>query len=456
MNDQKNSKSGIDRLYDFFGSIKLSIFVLFALALSSIIGTVLQQGEEADFYLKTYGEKWGGVISALNLGDMYHAWWFQVLLGLLLVNISFCSLKRLPQALRQMKDRDPVIDGRSVAIHERREIPTSQAAVSAADKVSALLGSKLGPVAREERDGVVYLFATRGAWSRMGVYVTHLSLFLFALGALIGLQWGFKGAVNIPEGTTATEMFDRTTGGMTPIGFGVRCDDFDLEYYAGTDRTKAYVSNLTVLEDGKEVLKKRIVVNDPLIYKGYYFYQSNYGKQGLQGFTLSVADKADPSFSIDKLSMKPGDRINLPDGSALVPLSLNEGQGHSGIVMGILKDGHIAERGLVNQPDDCGVWWPVGGYQVRLDGMDWRFYTGLSVAKDPGVPVVWAGCFLISLGLMASFFASHRRVWARVEPKGSGAEVTLLGNASRNRIAFEKWFEEFQHRVQESFENTNG
>ena len=34
---------------------------------------------------------------------------------------------------------------------------------------------------------------------------------------------------------------------------------------------------LTILENGKEVLKKSIVVNDPLTYKGISIYQSSYG-----------------------------------------------------------------------------------------------------------------------------------------------------------------------------------
>ena len=44
-------------------------------------------------------------------------------------------------------------------------------------------------------------------------------------------------------------------------------------------------------------------------------------------------------------------------------------------------------------------------------------YTGLQVAKDPGVWVVWIGCALLILGLIVSFFFSHQRVWVRI-PKG--------------------------------------
>jgi cytochrome c biogenesis protein len=68
-------------------------------------------------------------------------------------------------------------------------------------------------------------------------------------------------------------------------------------------------------------------------------------------------------------------------------------------------------------------------------------YTGLQVAKDPGVNVVWLGCLLLTAGMMISFFVSHRRVWIRLSPGPNGkVEVAAAGSANRNRPAFEKTF----------------
>lgn len=287
MSEQKKQKSFVDKAYDFLSSVTLSILVLIGLAITSIIGTVLQQNAEPSEYVASYGEKWAAIIQSLHLHDMYHAWWFQVLLAVLLLNITFCSLKRLPHALKVMKDRDPVFDGRPVAIHERRELRANAPVAGTAEKVSALLAAKVGKVDRVEKDGAIYLFACRGAWSRMGVYVTHFSLFLFAVGALIGTQWGFKGAVNIVEGQTATEVYDRAQGKMVPIDFGVRCDKFTLEHYPD-GRPKGYLSDLTVFENGREVVKKRIRVNDPLIHNGMYFYQSSYQQIGIKSVKATV------------------------------------------------------------------------------------------------------------------------------------------------------------------------
>ena len=64
-------------------------------------------------------------------------------------------------------------------------------------------------------------------------------------------------------------------------------------------------------------------------------------------------------------------------------------------------------------------------------------YTGLQVAKDPGVWVVWVGCILMMVGIYAAFFMSHRRIWVRVE----NGIITIGGNASKNQGGFQLFME---------------
>jgi cytochrome c biogenesis protein len=74
-------------------------------------------------------------------------------------------------------------------------------------------------------------------------------------------------------------------------------------------------------------------------------------------------------------------------------------------------------------------------------GLTAKMFTGLQVAKDPGVNVVWLGCLLLTAGMMVSFFLSHRRIWIRLAEGPHGkVEVTAAGSANRNRPAFEKTF----------------
>ena len=80
-------------------------------------------------------------------------------------------------------------------------------------------------------------------------------------------------------------------------------------------------------------------------------------------------------------------------------------------------------------------------FVVSFEGIAIQEYTGLQVAKDPGVWVVWIGCALLILGLIVSFFFSHQRVWVRI-PKGPGKEIVLAGSTSKNRVGFEKVFQQ--------------
>ena len=43
---------------------------------------------------------------------------------------------------------------------------------------------------------------------------------------------------------------------------------------------KKWWSKLAVVQDGKEVQTKEIVVNDPLVHKGLRFYQASFGMTG--------------------------------------------------------------------------------------------------------------------------------------------------------------------------------
>ena len=65
-------------------------------------------------------------------------------------------------------------------------------------------------------------------------------------------------------------------------------------------------------------------------------------------------------------------------------------------------------------------------------------YTGLQVAKDPGVWIVWLGCTLMMAGyLYVAFFMSHRRIWVRIE----NGTVTIGGQCQQEsgRLSAVTW-----------------
>ncbi|MCK9172632.1 MAG: cytochrome c biogenesis protein ResB, partial [Desulfuromonas thiophila] len=90
-------------IWDFFCSLKLSIFTLIVLAITSIIGTVIQQNRPAEEYLRFFSEKTYHLLNSLQFFDMYHSWWFIGLLILFSVNLVCCSIKRLPRVWKLVR-----------------------------------------------------------------------------------------------------------------------------------------------------------------------------------------------------------------------------------------------------------------------------------------------------------------------------------------------------------------
>jgi cytochrome c biogenesis protein len=303
-------------------------------------------------------------------------------------------------------------------------------------------------------DGAVHLYAEKGLYSRFGAYATHAGILVIFLGAIIGNVFGFKSYVNIPDGAEASHLDTRGGKEHMDLPFSVRNNRFWVETYP-SGQPKKYASDLSVIESGREVLRKTITVNDPLVYKGIWFYQSSYGQDG--GATAQVT-------------------VHKPDGTSLGPLSLGPSvpvdiEGY-GTVRGVNYEENFEGNGpalqvILEKPGrPASTQWILQGrpdldrrrndsVTLSFGGLTARMYTGLQVAKDPGVNVVWLGCLLLTAGMMVSFFASHRRIWIRVAegPPGKVAVVTG-GTANRNRPAFEKTFASILAGIQDDVSRT--
>lgn len=75
-----------------------------------------------------------------------------------------------------------------------------------------------------------------------------------------------------------------------------------------------------------------------------------------------------------------------------------------------------------------------------LDHME-RYYTGLQVVYDPGLPIVASGAFLMFAGFMVVFFSSHRQVWIGVETQGHRTRISITGRTNRDHRRLQKEME---------------
>ncbi len=137
------------------------------------------------------------------------------------------------------------------------------------DALAKAVGQFLGAPAVTRQDGKTYIVAEKGRLSYLGFYLTHIGMITIIAGVLLGTI-GFQGFMQLDEGETQSTITLKNTTQQHELGFALRCDRFEVSYYDKGGMPKDYKSWLTVIDGGKEVLKKVIEVNDPLIYKGRF------------------------------------------------------------------------------------------------------------------------------------------------------------------------------------------
>jgi cytochrome c biogenesis protein len=77
-------------------------------------------------------------------------------------------------------------------------------------------------------------------------------------------------------------------------------------------------------------------------------------------------------------------------------------------------------------------------YVFSLAMMETKYYTGLQVARDPGIPVVVAGSVLLVLGFMTVFFYAHRQVWIRIDRQGTKTRISITGKTNKDPVGLDR------------------
>jgi cytochrome c biogenesis protein len=433
----------------FFASVRLSVTLLLVLAATSILGTLIPQDLAAEAYIHQYGQGWFRLLRFLGLTDMYRSWWFQLILLLLAVNLLVCSLKRFPGTWYYVRHKPKGFEpGRFRSLKQHCEFTASKPAGQIMDAYAALVSRRFPKPILAQTDKGFTLFAEKGRASRLGPYVVHLGFLGILFGGLIGSVWGFKTHANLPEGETLSVVRVEGEEGHRPLGFALRCDDFNITYYdqekgrKGRNlRPKEYRSTLTVLEDGTPLFTKDILVNTPLRHRGVNIFQSSYGKTDPREVELSLENQK--TGMTYPLTVPMGKTTPFPEGAG--EFALEE-----------YRDGfHI--RGMDIGP--VFILWtrPQGGEEdrsilpVNMPGFDKRRggafainvvsykqgeYTGLQITHDPGVGIVYTGFIFLILGCVATFYTSHKQVCLEAVEDGGGTRIVVAGRASKNKIGF--------------------
>jgi cytochrome c biogenesis protein len=451
MKNEAQKNHLLDALWDFFASVKLTVGVLILLAATSVIGTLIPQKADPAQYLQAYGEFLFRLLQIFDIFDMYYSWWFQALIVTLTLNISVCTLKRWPSIWKTVSSSN--LKFGSIGKSPISEYSDSRKFEYIGIWYESYLKTKFRKTEITFDEKSYRIVAEKGKWTRLGVPIVHLSIVIILAGALVGSLLGFDGFVNIPENGSTSIISLRNDRSSFPLGFEVQCDDFSVTFY-DSGSPKEFKSSLAIIENGKRVVEKDIIVNDPLRYKGINFFQSSYGKLSPETFRLkfssnSLGQKFEHKFAI-------GERVELPDSSGWFTVKeYTRNFNFRGTAVGEAILGLFEKPGKEPLEIALPIRFPTfdkmrkGEWFISIVGQESAYYTGLQVTKDPGVPLVYIGFILLIAGCFVAFFMSHQKVLVIVRPSSNSSRIQVYGRTNRNQLGFEIALQKLSDKLKE-------
>jgi cytochrome c biogenesis protein len=453
------------KLWTTMAAVRTGVLLLIVVVIVAAAGTLILQRPvtDADELQRAYSPQVLHVLDAIGLTDVFHAWWFVLLMLLVSFSIVAASIERFPNSWRFFaRPYKYPEEGfrRSVAVQKSISIPDEETGLVAAEHALHEVGLKAERVVRSDHFS---LFAERNRISEMAVYVVHASLLLIFFGGIVDALWGWRGEVNLTRGEKSAKV-QMHNGSQRVLPFEVRCDGAGQENYQDGS-PKKWWSKLAVEENGREIQRKEIVVNDPLVYRGIRFYQASYGPNGkVDQLILNVRSTAAADASQKKeIALSPDQPAALDDDTSVKLAEF--------IPDYVVRDGQVYTRSaqiehpaahLIVESKKAGTqlnyWLPAlegfaenerSSYQFEPVDLKMGYFTGLEVSHEPGQWAVWSGVVLMGIGLTLVFYVSHVRVWVVPVKNAKGRlELWLGGTANRNRDAFEETFREVVAKIE--------
>ncbi len=454
--DHLHGAGPLARVWRFFISMRTGLMLILILGALTLLGTLLMQATDeivADpatyqqWYQSGPALKYGGwapVLSTLGVFHIFSTWYFRALFAILALSILACSINRAPRLWHSATQPKTSM---GAAFYERA--PLSAAidlpvdADRAAERVRAALRSghfrALGGPAKKGFD----LYGDRFRWGPFGTVLAHLSFVVILAGFVVSATMGFKESSFVAPIGTPMEVGHGT-------GLTVVAHSFNDSYY-DNGAPKDYVSDVSLMKDGKEVARQEVRVNNPLRFDGVWFHQAFFG---VGADIKATADGKDVFAKNVPLQWQSDDgqqsigQFTIPEKKATVYVI----EAASGKTLADLPAGSAALEVHTDGVQNPEVQVISQGKSATIQGVTYTYernrqYTGLTINRDPGSILVWIGSALLLLGSAAVFFFPHRRVWARVRPNADGTSRVLVGASARRDPAFEPAFETLVHRI---------
>ena len=430
-NSTSTGTSGRDSLFSevasFFTSVRTTIVILCCLAVASILGTLIPQNVNLEEIRRTTSSFSYRLLVILDLHNVYRSWWFILLLMLLTANLLGCLLERLPKIPQDWRD---ATENASLSFRLFDSRPLHEVRDALTGAVGEMMHS--GPTVTEA-DGEMRLVWVRQRVFLLGFPLIHTAIIIILVGGLIGLLYGFKGAILLREGEVGRRFSLYPSGGTASLPFDIAIESFTLSRYP-SGQPKEYRSDVVLLKDGKELVKGAIRVNHPLTFEGISLYQANYELVGVKRARLDVIDSRGEQ---SKLVIRPSETVNLPGSDSRIRLAgLDPGatKRGAGVELEVEKPGSPSRLIKIYRNETGPA--QVENVKIRFVGYDPLYATGLQIGYDPGTRIVWAGCVLLIAGFCVTLFTNLSSVSIRLRARDGGTGIQVSGRSRRDRAQF--------------------
>ena len=426
------------RMLGIIADLRLAILLLLAIAICSISGTIIEQGESLNFYQENYpndpalfGFLTWKVILTLGLNHVYSTWWFLSLLVLFGSSLTACTFTRQLPALKAARNWQ--------LYHQPRQFNklalSTELNTGSLKSLIPLLETK-GYKIFQEQDA---LYARQGIIGRIGPIIVHASMLIILAGAIWGALTGFLAQEIIPSGEVFQIQNIFEAGPLAtkqiPQDWSVKVNRFWIDYTPDGTIDQFY-SDLSVINNqGEELKQDTIYVNHPLRYDGVTLYQTNWGIAGVK-----VQLNNSPIFKLPMAQLDTQGQGRIwgtwipikPDLSEGVSLLARDLQGTM-----LLYD----TQGQLVTALRPGMSTEVNGINVKV--LELIGSTGLQIKADPGVPIVYLGFALLMVGVVMSY-VSYSQIWALEY----GDRFYIGGKTNRAQVVFERDFLEIISQIQ--------
>lgn len=423
-----SSQSGFRYLIKVIADLRLAIILLLAIAVFSISGTVIEQGQSLPFYQENYPEHpalfglitWK-LILTLGLNHVYSTWWFLSLLILFGSSLTACTFTRQFPALKAARRCNFYQQPRQF----QKLALSAELDTGSPISLTSLLKKHGYKVFQENNT----LYARKGIIGKIGPIIVHAGMLVILAGGIWGTFTGFLAQEMVASGETfqVKNIFESgpLAKAQIPQDWAVKVNRFWIDYTPNGE-IKQFYSDLSVVNNQKEELNRQtIFVNQPLRYRGVTFYQTDWGIAAVR-----VQINNSPIFQLPMAKLETNGKGRL--WGTWIPTKTDLSAGVSLVAKDLQGTMVVYDtKGNLVSAVRPGMILPINGVNLKI--LELVGSTGLQIKADPGVPIVYTGFAMLMLGVAMSYF-SHSQIWALQ----AGDRFYVGGKTNRAQVSFER------------------